>query len=110
MRNLTALIDQQEQIVAAREQMLAVAMERQRRGLVPEADVLVQRGMKLDEQMRLLKLHAQRRDADVALIRALGGGFEANQTGAAASPVQPSNVDPHENPRDNRASINPPSS
>lgn len=111
MRNLTVLIDAQEQIVAAREQMLAVATERQRRGLIPQADVLVQRDMKLDEQLRLLELHAQRRDAGVALIRALGGGFEANQTGAAAaSPVQPTNQDSHESLRDNRASINPSSS
>ena len=111
MRNLTALIDEQQQIVAAREQMLAVATERQRRGLIPQAEVLAQRDMKLDEQLRLLELNAQRRDADIALTRALGGGFEANQTGAAAvSPVQPETQDPPENPRDDRASINPSSS
>ncbi|MFL9932351.1 efflux transporter outer membrane subunit [Paraburkholderia sp. RL18-103-BIB-C] len=111
MRNLTALIDEQKRIVAAREQMLAVATERQRRGLIAQADVLAQRDMKLDEQLRLLELNAQRRDADVALIRALGGGFVANQTGAAAaSPVEPANQDPHESLRDNRSSITPSSS
>jgi outer membrane protein TolC len=91
--------------------MLAVATERQRRGLIAQADVLAQRDMKLDEQLRLLELNAQRRDADVALIRALGGGFVANQTGAAAaSPVEPANQDPHESLRDNRSSITPSSS
>lgn len=111
LRNLTALIGQQEQIVAAHKQILAVATERQRRGLVPQADVLTQRDMQLNEQLRLLELNAQRRDAGIALIRALGGGFEANRTGAvAASPGQPAKQDLHESPRGDHPSINPSSS
>jgi NodT family efflux transporter outer membrane factor (OMF) lipoprotein len=111
MRSLTALIDEQEQIIAARERMLAVAAERQRRGLIQQPDVLTQREMQLDEQLRLLELNAQRRDADIALIRAFGGGFDAIQTGAsAASPVQPANEKLHKNVRDNRPSLNPSSS
>ncbi|WOD14312.1 efflux transporter outer membrane subunit [Paraburkholderia kirstenboschensis] len=110
MRNLTALIDEQKRIIAARERMLAVASERQRRGLIQQSDVLMQR-MQLDEQLRLLELDAQRRDADVALIRALGGGFDAIQPRTSvASPVQPANLDLHEKMRDNRPSINPSSS
>jgi NodT family efflux transporter outer membrane factor (OMF) lipoprotein len=125
MRNLTTLIDEQQRVVTAREQMIAVATERQRRGLIPQADVFAQRDMKLDEQQRLLELEAQRRDADIALIRALGGGFdEASQTGAAAvspaatgeptaSPAatrQPANQDSPVSQRDNRSSNNPSSS
>jgi outer membrane protein TolC len=111
MRNVTALIDEQKRIIAARERILAVASERQRRGLIQQSDVLMQRDMQLDEQLRLLELDAQRRDADVALIRALGGGFDAIQPGtSAASPVQPTNQEPHEKMRDNRPSLNPSSS
>ena len=119
MRNLTVLIGEQQRVVSAREQMIAVAIERQRRGLIPQADVLAQHDMKFDEQLRLLELEAQRRDAGIALIRALGGGFdEANQAGAAAaSPVvlpaatgQPANQNSPESQRDTRSSINPSSS
>jgi NodT family efflux transporter outer membrane factor (OMF) lipoprotein len=111
MRNLNVLIDEQQQIIAARARMISVASERQRRGLIQQADVLTQRDMQLDEQLRLLELNAQRRDADVALIRALGGGFDASQTAtSAASPVQPTKQELHEEVRDNRLSINPSSS
>jgi outer membrane protein TolC len=115
MRSLTTLIDEQQRVLAAREQMIAVATERQRRGLIPQADVLAQHDMKLDEQQRLLELEAQRRDADIALIRALGGGFdEASQTGtAAASPAatrQPAMQDSPASQSDNRSSNNPSSS
>jgi NodT family efflux transporter outer membrane factor (OMF) lipoprotein len=111
MRNLTALIDEQKRIIAARERMLAVASERQRRGLIQQSDVLMQRDVQLDEQLQLLELDAQRRDADVALIRALGGGFDAIQPGtSAAAPPQPTNQELHDKMRDNRLSLNPSSS
>jgi NodT family efflux transporter outer membrane factor (OMF) lipoprotein len=110
-RNLTALIDEQKRVIAARERMLAVAGERQRRGLIQQSDVLRQRDLQLDEQLRLLELDAQRRDADIALIRALGGGFDAIQPGTAAtSAVEPPNQQLHEQMRDNRPPINPSSS
>jgi NodT family efflux transporter outer membrane factor (OMF) lipoprotein len=90
MRNLTALIDEQKQIVAARARVLAIASERQRRGLAQRSDVLMQRDLQLEAQLRLLELDTQRRDADVALIRALGGGFDTTRTGTAAAASRPS--------------------
>ncbi|APA88571.2 efflux transporter outer membrane subunit [Paraburkholderia sprentiae WSM5005] len=103
MRNVTALIDAQTQIVAARDRMLTVATERQRRGLVPQADVLALRDMRLDDQLRLLELNGQRRDAHIALIRALGGGFEATANiPSAASPASHANRESHENISDIR--------
>lgn len=100
MRKVAGLVDAQTQIVAAHEKMLVVATERQRRGLVQQADVLALRDMRLDAQLQLVELNGQRRDAHIALIRALGGGFDAT---AANSSVSPANHEPRENTRDIRS-------
>ncbi|MGF6933866.1 NodT family efflux transporter outer membrane factor (OMF) lipoprotein [Paraburkholderia sp. UCT70] len=103
LRNVTALIDAQAQVVAARDRMLTVATERQRRGLVQQADVLALRDMRLDDQLRLLELNGQRRDAHIALIRALGGGFDATASSpSAASPASHANQESRENISDIR--------
>jgi outer membrane protein TolC len=44
---------------------------------VRQTDVLQQQNALFDERLRLIDLTTRRRDAKVALIRSLGGGFEA---------------------------------
>ncbi|MGH8782710.1 efflux transporter outer membrane subunit [Paraburkholderia sp.] len=76
VRSADAQITLQEQAVAARTRVAWIADERHKRGLLPEEQVLSARLALADEQLRLVSLHAQRRDAKIALIRALGGGFD----------------------------------
>lgn len=76
VRSADAQIALQEQTVAARSRVAWIADERHKRGLLPEEQVLSARLALADEQLRLVTLRAQRRDAKIALIRALGGGFD----------------------------------
>ena len=78
LNSAEALIDRQEQVVAARTGMTKIADERHRRGLLPRAEQLAAQSALVDEQLRLATLRAERRDAWIALVRALGGGFEIN--------------------------------
>ena len=74
-----ALIAQQEQIVAARGGMARIADERHRRGLLALAQVLAARSDLIDDELRLTSLRAQRSDAYIVLVRALGGGFDVKE-------------------------------
>lgn len=79
LNSADALIGHQEQVVTARTSMVKIADERHRRGLLPRAEQLAAQGALVDERLRLATLRAQRRDAWIALVRALGGGFDINK-------------------------------
>ncbi|WP_439894003.1 efflux transporter outer membrane subunit (plasmid) [Ralstonia sp. 25C] len=81
LNSAEGLARRQAQVVAARERMAQIADERHRRGLLTRAEQLAAQAALLDEQLRMAALQAQRRDAWIALIRALGGGFDINVNG-----------------------------
>jgi NodT family efflux transporter outer membrane factor (OMF) lipoprotein len=76
-RSTAALINEQQEVVNARKHLASVAADQHRRGLIRQTEVLQQQNALLDERLRLIDLTTRRRDAKVALIRSLGGGFEA---------------------------------
>lgn len=76
LRGADAQIAEQEQVVAARSHIVWISDERHRRGLLPEETLLSARISLADDQIQLVSLRTQRRDAKIALIRALGGGFD----------------------------------
>jgi NodT family efflux transporter outer membrane factor (OMF) lipoprotein len=76
LRTADKLAVQQAQAVDATTRIVAIANERHQRGLVMQKDVMLADLSLLDERALQIDLQTQRRALEVALIGALGGGFD----------------------------------
>ncbi|WP_299540237.1 efflux transporter outer membrane subunit [uncultured Herbaspirillum sp.] len=91
-RQIAAIHSIERQLPIRREALQAaeraydLARERYRLGLVSQLTLLSSETGVLAQRQSLVALQAQRRDQQVALYKALGGGFDAQQAGLAAGP------------------------
>ncbi|BEV16092.1 efflux transporter outer membrane subunit [Herbaspirillum sp. DW155] len=72
----------------AAERSYDLARERYRLGLISQLTLLSTETSVLAQRQSLVALQAQRQDQQVALYKALGGGFDAQQAGLAYAPAQ----------------------
>ncbi|WP_246598866.1 efflux transporter outer membrane subunit [Methylogaea oryzae] len=68
----------QEQAVRAAEQALALAQRRDQAGLNTRDELLAADAALLEQRLKLSRLQGEHQQAAVALIEALGGGFDSN--------------------------------
>jgi Outer membrane protein len=91
-RQIAAIHSIERQLPIRREALQAaeraydLARERYRLGLVSQLTLLSSETGVLAQRQSLVALEAQRREQQVALYKALGGGFDAQQAGLAAAP------------------------
>lgn len=78
----TQLAAQARALEAAR-RTYALMQQRQNAGLVSDSTVLDAQALMLAAQQRNLDLEARRRGLQIALVKALGGGFDAQASGLA---------------------------
>ncbi|MGK8972303.1 efflux transporter outer membrane subunit [Burkholderia cenocepacia] len=78
------LVAQQQDAVAAAQKIVQIASDRHRRGVLMQKDVDVAELTLVDERAQLIGLLGRQRTLRVALIGALGGGFDAGPAVAAA--------------------------
>ncbi|VWB34785.1 RND transporter [Burkholderia pseudomultivorans] len=71
------LVAQQQDAVAAAQKIVQIASDRHRRGVLMQKDVDVAELTLVDERAQLIGLLGRQRTLRVALIGALGGGFDA---------------------------------
>ena len=76
LRTVDKLVQQQAQAVDAATRIVSIADERHQRGMVMQKDVMLADLTLLDERAEQVDLQTQRRALQVALIGALGGGFD----------------------------------
>jgi len=89
-QQLIARRKQQGEQIAANEKLLASAQARTRRGVRDIREPLAAKAQLLEQNDNAVSLHAQALSTDVALIKALGGGYRAN------APASPTNASPNE--------------
>lgn len=77
---LQARINKTEQAVQQAEQALHIATNRYQGGLATYLDVLVAEESLLNNQRALVNLQSRAFSLDLALIHALGGGFETTES------------------------------
>ncbi|WP_019140698.1 efflux transporter outer membrane subunit [Noviherbaspirillum massiliense] len=80
-----------DEALAAAEEAHRLAMLRYRSGLTPYLTVLTVETQLLAQRRASANLRAKREDLQIALLRALGGGFVDEQARAAAAPATDSN-------------------
>ncbi|CDY77263.1 Outer membrane component of tripartite multidrug resistance system [Caballeronia glathei] len=80
------LVDAQQALDAST-RAYELAVVRYRAGLVPQIQVLQADDTRLAADQTVTNLAMQRRDQQIALIRALGGGFDAQAVGLAMPPA-----------------------
>ena len=83
-------LNDQEDAAAAAQQALDLALNQYRQGAVAYLDVVQAQTAQLDAQRSVLDLQTRQLRANVALVRALGGGWTAPAVGKpdAAAPAQ----------------------
>jgi NodT family efflux transporter outer membrane factor (OMF) lipoprotein len=94
LRILASEIQQQDQAVNSAQRLLGIATDRYRLGLDPYLDVITAQTTLLSAQQTAVTLRLQQLTADVQLIEALGGGWDASQLPASkdvasTSPLHP---------------------
>ncbi|MGK8207003.1 efflux transporter outer membrane subunit [Burkholderia cenocepacia] len=85
------LVAQQQDAVAAAQKIVQIASDRHRRGVLMQKDVDVAELTLVDERAQLIGLLGRQRTLRVALIGALGGGFDAGPA-VAAAPAAPAHA------------------
>lgn len=89
LRTVDTLADEQTRAVAAATRIVAIAEERHRRGIGMQKDVTLADLSLLDERAQQVDLKGRRRMLQVALVGALGGGFDERKVaGAPISHIQ----------------------
>jgi NodT family efflux transporter outer membrane factor (OMF) lipoprotein len=92
-------IDQQLPIrrdaLASTQRAYDLAKERYRIGLTTQLTVLNAETALLNEQQQLINLEASRRNQQIGLFKALGGGFDAEQMGLAIADQKTQAAQPH---------------
>jgi outer membrane protein TolC len=81
---LAARLGESRQALAASEQAYAIARQRYEGGLSTYLNVLTAEQQVLQSRMAVADLEARAFSLDVALVRALGGGFSITSTAIAA--------------------------
>ncbi|HKT67152.1 MAG TPA: efflux transporter outer membrane subunit [Burkholderia sp.] len=89
LQTAQTLVVQQQDAVAAAQKIVQIAADRHRRGVLMQKDVDVADLTLIDERTQLIGLLGRQRTLRVALVGALGGGFDANATMASASASAP---------------------
>jgi NodT family efflux transporter outer membrane factor (OMF) lipoprotein len=79
LRILTLQIQQQHQAVESARQALDLEMKRYQNGIDPYIDVVTEQNTLLSAQQVLAEIEIQRATESVALIEALGGGWDRSQ-------------------------------
>lgn len=87
LRTLDTLAAQQTRAVDAASRIVAIADERHRRGIGMQKDATLADMALLDERAQQIDLQAQRRQTQVALVGALGGGFDEHKLGGMPLPA-----------------------
>ncbi|KVV43938.1 RND transporter [Burkholderia territorii] len=87
LRTSQTLVAQQQDAVAAAQKIVEIAADRHRRGVLMQKDVDVADLTLIDERVQMIALLGRQRTLRVALIGALGGGFDAGTTLAQAPAV-----------------------
>ncbi|MBC2670373.1 efflux transporter outer membrane subunit [Novosphingobium piscinae] len=93
-RLVTERLAQARAAAAASEEALATVTARYKAGLVSYLDVLQVDDRRLDARLTLAAIEAAARGADLALVRALGGGF-SSATATATAPMTAMKDTPH---------------
>jgi outer membrane protein TolC len=86
LRALTAQVEQAEQGLAAAQEAFKIAANRYRGGLSNYLDVLISEDIMLSSLRSVTDLRARRFSLNVALVRALGGGYQSSNTNPSISP------------------------
>lgn len=81
--------------LAATQRAYDLAKERYRIGLTTQLTVLNAETALLAEQQQLINLEASRRNQQIGLFKALGGGFDAEQAGLAVANQNTQTAQPH---------------
>ena len=84
-RLLAAQLDAESAALASAERTLTIANNRYKAGLVTYLEVAVAQGSELSSQQTVVQLQGQCLVAQVALIKALGGGWHATAEGTASA-------------------------
>ena len=87
LRILSVEIRYQETAVKSAERTLAIATERYRLGIDPYLNVITAQTSLLSNQQTAVTLRIQQMTASVALIEALGGGWDASQLPSATQVI-----------------------
>jgi NodT family efflux transporter outer membrane factor (OMF) lipoprotein len=85
LQTAQTLVAQQQDAVAAAQKIVQIAADRHRRGVLMQKDVDVADLTLIDERAQMIALLGKQRTLRVGLIGALGGGFDAGATTAAAA-------------------------
>jgi len=83
LRTVDTLATEQTRAVEAASHIVAIAEERHRRGIGMQKDVTLADLSLLDERAQLVDLQGRRRMLQVALVGALGGGFDVRKVAGA---------------------------
>lgn len=83
MRTVDRLASEQSRAVQSASRIVAIAQERHRRGIGMQKDVTLADLSLLDERAQQADLQGRRRLLQVALVGALGGGFDENKVDGA---------------------------
>ncbi|KVN39258.1 RND transporter [Burkholderia pyrrocinia] len=89
LQTAQTLVAQQQDAVNAAQKIVQIAADRHRRGVLMQKDVDVADLTLIDERAQLIGTLGRQRTLRVALIGALGGGFDAGATVAQAPAVHP---------------------
>jgi len=89
LAQLAARRDQRERQLAAQQELARIAKARADRGLGDDRSVLAARADVLEQQDAALTLHAQALSTELALIKALGGGYRLEADPAATDVAKP---------------------
>jgi multidrug efflux system outer membrane protein len=84
-RLLSTGLNAEEAAFAAAQRTLAIAQNRYKAGLVTYLEVATGQNTALEHERTVVRLRAQRLTARVALIKALGGGWQAPKLAAASN-------------------------
>ncbi|MXN77088.1 efflux transporter outer membrane subunit [Burkholderia sp. 4701] len=87
LQTAQTLVAQQQDAVNAAQKIVRIAADRHRRGVLMQKDVDVADLTLIDERAQLIGTLGRQRTLRVALIGALGGGFDAGATAAQAPAV-----------------------
>ena len=83
IRSADTQLDTQSRSLEASRRTYALMQQRHDAGLVSDGSVLDAQALMLAAQQRSLDLEARRRSLQIALVKALGGGFDAQASGLA---------------------------
>jgi outer membrane protein TolC len=89
-------LQQQKDAAAAAERALALALTQYKQGAVGYLDVVTAQTAALDAEVSAIQIQTRQQSANVQLVRAVGGGWSAEQLDqAATAPALVASADEH---------------